>query len=210
MKLTKGIGLFFALLAAVLILGTVGLCLRSLDAPVKLLASAQDAEARTETLMEALVQGDYDGVSSVLYGQPSLGGDEEPSQEIGVLLWEAYGSSISYTFDQGCYATDTGLARDVTVTALDISAVMAPLEERFNDLLEEQAAEEDPSVVYDEDDGYREEFVMAVLAQAAEQVLTQGSYLSSQTVTLELTCQDGQWWVVPGTELLRLLSGGLA
>lgn len=205
MKTAKFLSAVFAVLGAVLVIGTAVLSFTSLDAPVRLLSSMENAEEKTEALMDAICQGNYTSAASVMYGRPELDAGQTPSSELGVLLWDAYGDSLSYEFTGGCYATDSGVARDVTITALDISAVMEPLEEHYRKLLQEAEGSDS----YDMSDENREAFVMGVLCDAAAEVLEESDYLTSRSVTLNLTCQDGQWWILPEQELLNVISGGV-
>ena len=117
-----------------------------------------------------------------------------------------------YELFQGkCYATDSGVALDVTVTALDVSAATASLATRAQTLLSERIEKaEDPAEVYDENNEYRADVVAAVLREAAEQTLENDAQLTDRELTLQLVYQDGQWWIVPDAALLQAISGGVA
>ena len=211
MKTSKLFSVIFALLGAVLIVGTVMLSFLSLDAPVRLLGSSDAAQAQTAAFLDAICQGDYETAGSLVYGQPDLGADRASAYELGDILWETFTGSISYEFTTDCYATDSGISQDVTITALDIPALMAPLKERSQELLNERAANGDNrSEIYDENNNYQESFVMEALCDAAEELLESDAYLTTRSVTLNLTCQDGKWRILPEQELLNILSGNLA
>ena len=211
MKSSKLLSRILAVLGAVLAAGTVALCLSCLHVSPVLLTAPEAALERSEVLMDAVEEGDYAAVGSMLYGQPALGVDREPADEVGILIWDAFKDSISYEFKGMCYAADSGVARDVTITALDISSVTAPLKERSQNLLSQRvAAAENVTEVYDEDNNYREQFVMDVLYDAAVQALEEDAVQTQWDVTLNLTYQDGQWWVVPEEALLEAISGGVA
>lgn len=211
MKTAKLFSRVFALLGALLLAGTAALSFLSRNAPVRLLASADGAAAQTEALMETLSQGDFASAGDLMYGQPRLDTDREFSSAFSAALWEAFTGSISYEFSGECYAADSGVSRDVTITALDISAMMPVLEERHQKLLKQQAlSESDRSKIYDSDGSYQEAFVMDVLAEAAGQVLAENEFRTSWDITLNLVCQDGQWWILPDQALMKVLSGGMA
>ena len=211
MKTANIFSALFAVLAVILILGTIFLSFHSLDAPVQLLGTADAAEERMEAWLDAVCLGDYTAAGGMMYGQPDLLSDEEFSSSLAATLWDAFGDSFSYAFSGECYATDTGLARDVTITALDIAQLAAALEERAQPLLEQRASEaEDKSEIYDADDGYSEAFLMDVLHEAAVQLLEEDTLLASKTVTLNIVCQDGQWWIVPKRDLINVISGRMA
>ena len=210
MKTAKIFSVIFALLAVILIAGTVMLSFQSRNAPVQLLGTAESAAQRAEAVMDAICRGDYAAAGSMMYGQPELNASREDSEGYASVLWNAFIGSLSYEFQGGCYATDSGVARDVTVTALDISSVMEPLKARCQALLEQRAAAAgDSTEIYDENHNYQEAFVMEVLSEAAEQVLSEQTASASWDITLNLVCQDGQWWVVPEQALIQVLSGGM-
>lgn len=211
MKVAKFFSGLFALLGAVLLAAAVMLCFRSLDRPAQLLAQPDGALECSEELMEALCRGDYAAAGKRMYGQPNLGVDRDPADPVGVLLWDAFVDSIAYEFAGECYATDSGLARDVTVTALDFSSVTGALKERSRVLLEQRVAQaEDLTAIYDQQNNYQEDFVMEVLYDAACQALQEDAQLVRYELTLSLVCQQEQWWVMPEQALLKVISGAVA
>lgn len=209
MKNTKLLSSLFAVLAAVLTVGTVALSLLSLDAPARLVTVSDSAEQCTREFMDAFCRGDHAAAGGLMLGQLQLEPDQEPASQLAALLWEAYGSSLSYAFAGECYASDSGLCRDVTLTALDIPGVMALLKERSQDLLARQAAATAADLVFDDEGHYQEAFVMEVLCAEAAVILEEGGVTASRELTLELTRRDGQWWILPEQELLDAISGGM-
>lgn len=201
----------FGLAGGVLAILAVLVSLSALDASPVLLAAPEDALSQSEAMMEAFARGDFAQAGQKMQGQPDLGADREPADEVGKMIWSAFVDSIRYEFTGDCYATDSGIARDVTIETLDISSVTASLRQRSRKLLNERvAAAEDVEQIYDENGDYREDFVMAVLHDAARQALEEDASHTSCQVTLKLSYQDGQWWVVPDQALLSAISGGIA
>ena len=207
----KGIAAVFAVAGLLLALGTVALSLHSRNTPAVLLAASEDAAGTARELMEALEQGDFSRAEAVLYGTPSLGADREPGDEVGSMIWDAFTDSIDCRFTGQLYATDRGLAQDVSITTLDIMSVTKNLKSRSEKLLEAcvQMAE-DVSQIYDENNEYREEFVMQVLHDAASQSLQQDAKTVTRNITLNLVYHQKQWWVMPDQALLQVISGGTA
>ena len=114
------------------------------------------------------------------------------------LLWDAFTDSLSYEFTGLCRVTDTGFARDATVTCLDVSGVTAAVPQRAKALLEAKAAAaEDKTEIYNEDNSYRNELVDQALDGAVTQALSEDAQTVTRDVTLGLIYQDGAWWVVP-------------
>lgn len=211
MKISKFFAGIFGTLGAALAVGTVVLSLRSLNVSPVLLTKPEAAEKQAQAMMEAICDGDFTGAGNLMYGTPDLGAGRAPADEAGVLIWDAFLDSLRYEFTGDCYATDAGVARDVTIESLDVSSVTAALKERSQTLLAQRVAEaEDVGQIYDENGEYREDFVMEVLNDAVYQALEEdGTYVSRQ-VTLNLIYQEGQWWIAPDSALLEAISGGIA
>lgn len=210
MKIAKFFSAIFALLGTVLMVGTAALCLISLDADVKVKKLPDEAVECSEKLMEALDSGDYAVVGSLLYGQPDLGADREPADEMGELVWSAFTDSISFAFAGECYATNSGFSRDATITTLDISGVTGALTERAHALLTARVeAAQEMSEIYDEENNFREDLVNEVLREALAQALAEDAQTVTYDVTLNLIYREDQWWVVPDQALLQAISGGV-
>lgn len=211
MKISKFFSGIFGVLGAVLAVGTVVLSLRSLEADPVLLTRPEAAEKQAEALMEAVCVGNYAGAGKLMYGTPELGVDREPADEAGALIWDAFLDSIRYEFTGDCYATDSGVARDVTMEYLDVSSVTGGVKERARVLLEQRVAQaEDVEQIYDENGEYRKDFVMEVLEDAVTQALAEDGKTVSREFTMNLIWQDDQWWILPEQDLLSAISGGIA
>lgn len=211
MKRTKLLSVIFGALGLLLAAACVALSLTRLQAQPVLVTIPEDARAHSEALMEAICRGDYDQAGKLLYGTPNLGVDRAAADEVGQMIWKEFVSSLEYEFVGDFYATDTGIARDVSITALDITSVTQTLGSRSQALLEHRvAAAHDVSQIYDENNDYREDFVMNILYDAAYQSLQEDARCESHRVTLNLVYRQGQWWVLPDSALLRVTSGGTA
>lgn len=201
------------------ILGLVGVCTAAaaiylsaqfMDAKPVLLTPPDVARSKVIMLMNAVCDGNYEEASQAIYGTPSLGADREAANEVGVLIWDAFQDSISYELVGECYTTDQGLAQNVTITCLDITSVTDQLRDRSQAMLEQRVAEaEIVSDIYDENNEYREDFVMAVLYDAAEDALRENTREMTVELTINLCYQDGKWWVIADEALLDAISGGI-
>lgn len=188
----------------------VYLCMHYVDAKPMLLTPADAAQSQVAVLMDAVSEGDYEKASQAIYGTPSLGVDRQAADEVGVLIWEAFQDSISYELLGDCYTTDQGLAQNVSISCMDVTSVTVNLKERSQILLEQRVAEAtDTSEIYDENNDYREDFVMAVLRDAVEDALAEDARDMTVELTVNLSYQDGQWWVVADEALLDAISGGI-
>ena len=211
MKQTKTLSSIFLAVGAFLAVVCVVLSLTQLSAQPVLVTIPEDAQQHATGLMEAICRGDYDKAGQMLYGTPELGADRPATDEVGQMIWKAFVDSLEYEFVGDFYATDTGIARDVSITALDISSVTATLRERSQNLLEHRVANaRDVSQVYDENNEYREDFVMNILYDATYQSLQEDARTQNHTLTLNLVYRQGQWWVMPDAALMRVTSAGTA
>lgn len=208
MKFTKILSVFFGLLFIPLLAGTVFLAVTARNAEPILLHSMNDAEARTEALMDAVCARDYAAAEALLSGDLTLTPDHEPSHALSKTLWEAYGNTLSYEFRGDCYATDYGLFRDVTVTMLDIPAVMADIQSYSAVLLANKAAAS-PDTAYDPDGNYNEAFVMSTLAEEASLLTDSDAYLVTRDLTLHLVGDGSKWLIQADRALMTVLAGGL-
>ena len=198
----------FAVIAVVLVVATaVGyVCFH--NEPPMIQTSIEGAEAKTEMLMEAICGGDNTAVRESLYGTPDLQWNQDSAAWLSTRLWSAYTNSMSYAFSGPCYATESGIFRDVTVTALDVPALHPKIQEQFQLLLEPYlTVSRYDSEVNDENGDLRQEFTAEVLHQAVEQILLEDNACADYQITLELTFQDGQWWVVPKQSLIDIIAG---
>ena len=200
----------FGVLAAAVAALTLWITFGALNARPVLVTPPAAAAETADALLAAVCAGDYDTASGLVYGTPNLGMDREPADEVGRLLWEAFQESCVYELEGECYATDTGIAQNVTVTYLDFSSVTASLGDRSQTLLVQRVAEaEDADTVYDENGDYREDFVLEVLREVTLDALREDAKNKEQKLTLNLVHKRGQWWVVMDQTLLSALTGGI-
>ena len=188
----------------------VYLCVHFVDAKPMLLTPADVAQSKVVALMDAVSEGDYAKASQAIYGTPNLGVDREAADEVGVMIWEAFQDSISYELLGDCYTTERGLAQNVSISCMDVTSVTVNLKERSQTLLEQRVADAaDVSEVYDENNEYREDFVMAVLRAAVADALKEDARELTAELTVNLCYQDGNWWVIADEALLDAISGGI-
>ena len=188
----------------------VRLALDNTNSNPMLIAPPEDAVHQVTGLMDAVCDGDFDAASTYLQDQPGLGVDREPTDEVGMLIWEALCNSMRYELVGECYATEDGLAQNVTMTYMDITSVTAVLKDRSQALLEQRVEEaENLEEVYDENLQYREDFVMDVLYDAAAAALEEDATYVTTDLTLNMTYQGEKWWIIGDRDLLDAISGGI-
>lgn len=208
--IAKIFGLIF--LAAGIVVGgfTVELAKNNLDSIPVLLAPVKEAEEQAAAMMDAVEAGDYNTAATYILGNPQLGVDRDPADVAGTMIWEAFVQSYSYEFVGDSFATDSGLARQVKVSYLDIGSVTANLQERSQTLLEERVAvAEDMDEIYDENNDYREDFVMEVLKEAVADALVEDAQMTGMEFTINMVYRNGSWVVVSDSALMTAISGGI-
>ena len=206
----KLLSLIFAMIGIATAAAAVYLALSNKTADPKLLLPPEEAEQQVVGLMDAVCRGDYTSASTYLQGQPGLGVDREATDEVGILIWEAFCDSMEYELVGECHATADGLSQNVKITCMDVTSVTAVLKDRSQALLEQRVDEaENLDEVYDDQLQYREDFVMDVLYDAAVAALEEDATTITTELTLNMTYQDGQWWIIADKLLLDAISGGI-
>lgn len=208
MKLPKITSEHFKILTVFLIVLALIAVEVGLFAPPIMLKTPPQAASRVEQLLNAVHENDYETVSACLAGNPPLGVDREPANAVSKLLWDAFTDSFTYQLSGGLYAAGNGVAQDVTVQFLDISSVTSDLNERAQALLAQRVQEaRSPSEIYDENNEYREDVVMEILAQAIDEIMSQRARTLTLSLTIRLANQDGQWLIQADNALLNAISG---
>ena len=175
-----------------------------------MLAPPESAKACLVTMLDAVCEGDYRGASQQILGKPDLGADNDPEDPVGVLLWESLLQSMDYRLEGDCYTTDEGLAQDIVLTCLDLTSITENLRARSQAIMEQRVAEaEDTSEIYDENNEYREDFVVSVLADTVREALAEDARTTTVSLTVNLKYQNDQWWVVADSDLLDAISGSI-
>ena len=210
MKKRRSISNFLTALGLAAVVGAIWIVALALPAEPVMLLQPEGAVDRAKDMMHAVCSGDYERASGMLYGRPSLGTCPEDGSPSVNLLWDAFLESLEFDIAGDCYATDTGLAIDVNVRSLNIFGVMEGLDGRAQTLLSQRiAAAKDSAEIYDEDNHFREELIAEVLQEATQQALEENKQYQTQTIPLHLIYDGGQWWVMPDSDLMNVLSGSV-
>lgn len=206
----KLLSVFFVIVGIAAAVAAAYLGLSNQNADPVMLVPPEEAAHQVVALMDAICQGNFDEASTYLQGQPSLGVDREPTDEVGVLIWDAFCDSMSYELVGECYATEDGLAQNISFSCMDVTSVTDVLRDRSQAMLQQRVeGAEDLSEVYDDDLQYREDVVMEVLHDAAELALKEDARIITTDLTMNLAYQNEQWWIIADRELLDAISGGI-
>lgn len=208
MKVARFFAAIFAVLGCLLLVGSIGWCLLSLNAPVRVLEMPQGAVDCSDAFAQALNAGDLTEAAQMIYGQPDLGAEGTSADLETAQVWAAFLESISFEFTGKCYAAENGFARDASITVLDTASVTQKLPERTQALVNQRIkSAETLEEIYDEDGRFREELVTQILQEALHQSLTQDTHTVTRELTIKIINRDGAWWVVPDQALLQAITG---
>ncbi len=206
----KLLSLIFVIIGIAAAVAAVSLSLSNQNADPVLLVPPEEAKLQVVGMMDAVCDGDFAKASTYLQGQPDLGVDREPSDPVGVLIWNAFLDSMSYELVGDCYGTEQGLAQNVAFSCMDITSVTAVLKDRSQAMLEKRVEEaEELDDVYDKNMQYREDFVMSVLYDAAVAALKEDAKTITVDLTVNMVYQNEAWWIIADRNLLDALSGGI-
>lgn len=209
MKHNKFASVFLTVLALVLAVTTAAASFLAMGREPVVTMQPQQPRVLAEAFMDAVCAGEFDTASQMLRGTPNLGTDREPADEVGKIFWEAYLESLSYEVCGECYGAKDGLALDLEVTYLDFMEVMEDLRENTSGILAEHIRQaENPSDVYDSQNNYRQDLVDQVLQQSARSVLKGKGKVITEKLTLRMISDGEKWWVLPDSDLIRMISGG--
>ena len=211
MKIAKFFAGVFGAIGAVLLAGSIGLCLLFRNGPVQMTETPEGAVQCSEALAAAMAEKKFAAVEDCLYGDPDLGMDGTPADPMAAAVWNEFEKNLSFSYQGDCYTENAGIYRDATVTYLEIASITENLQPRAHTLLTQKVeAATDMAQLYGENGEFREDLVAQVLYEALDQASREDARVVTVAVTVELVYRDGQWWAVPDAALLTALSGGLA
>lgn len=210
MKIAKLFAGIFGSLGVVLMSASVGLCLVSLNAPVRMAEIPAGAVECAETIEEAIAQKDYEALEDCIYGQPELGLSGAPEDELTKMVWDLVQQNLEISWQGACYFEDGTMRRDATVSYMDAASITDDLPVRAHELLTQRVeAATEMEQLYADGGQFREDLLDEVMKAALTQACMEDAETKQIAVSVEFVCRDGQWWAVPDTALLTALSGGL-
>ena len=168
-----------------------------------MLRQPEQAKNTVNGFLNAVCDNDFETAARMMQGNPDFGVVEAPSDPVGLIIWNTYWDSVRFELVGDCYATDTGVAQNISFTRLDVTGVSEHLRERSMEILQQRVAQAaDPSEIYDENNEYREDLVMSILEEAALQILREDTELVTTQLTVNLCYEDGQWKIAADKNLV--------
>lgn len=211
MKIAKFFAGIFGAIGTLLLVGSIGLCLFSLNAPVRVEEIPVGAEECADSLADAIAEKEFGVLEGCIYGQPTLGLEGTIEETMVFEIWNVFENNLTFSWTGACYLKDAAVCRDAAVTYLEVASITENLQTRAHALLTQKVgAATDMAELYDDGGQFREDLMTQVLYEALDQACQEDARTVTETVTVEFVCRDGQWWAVPDAVLLKALSGGLA
>lgn len=210
MSSSRKIAGFFAVIGVILAVLAVWTSFHFRQAIPKLIKQSDGVVACANGMLTAVCDGRYEDAGQWIYGNPSLTTGAEVDSEAGRMIWAKFVDSLSYELVGEPYTSELGVCQNVRITGLDYSSITDHLKERSQALLTERVeAAVDVTEIYDEENNYREDFVMQILRDATEQSLAEDARNKEVSLTLNLIYEGTQWWIIPDLDLMNAISGGV-
>lgn len=211
MKIAKFFAGIFGAIGTILLIGSIGLCLFSLKAPVRMEQIPSGALKCADVFENAISGKDYDALEGCIYGQPNLGLSGQPEDALSRMVWDLLQQNLEFSWQGECYHSNGVLRRDAMVRYLEAASITGNLQTRAHALLTMRVEEaEDMAQLYDDGGAFREDLLDQVMQSAVTQACMEDVTSAEIAVTVEFVHRDGQWWAVPDAAVLTALSGGLA
>lgn len=208
MKVARFFAVIFAVLGICLMLASFVISFASMNSSVKILEYPQEADVCFDRFSDAVSSGDFAVLEQLLYGQPDLGADIAADDVYSAMVWNAFRENIRFAYTGNSYLLDQELARDASISVLDIPDLAQKLNSAVRASLQEKAASaEDPALLFGDDGNYKAEIVEQALQEALAQILRDKASYTTQNITLKLIRRDNQWWAVPDQTFLKTISG---
>ena len=169
-----------------------------------------DPQETVRLFFDALTAGDYETANACLSGHTDLGLGrdlEDPAQQ---LILNALRQSYSYALFGDCEQRDRSAYQQVEFHCLDLAALEKALPAETSAELMNLARELPAEEVFDESGNYRPDIPRRAYEAAVLSLLArQEEYRVATGIQVELSYQRGDWKLVPGANLLKLLTGGV-
>ncbi len=170
-----------------------------------------DPQKTAADFMDSVISGNYDNAYSLLHSYSSLGLENQPSDEIGKLMYDALRESFSYELTGDCFVDKLEAKQQIQFTFLDLPSTEDDVQAKTESILKEIVESRPRKSVYDENNNYLPEVAHEAYAKALSEVLENAeNYYTSEGIQLQLVYSDGSWYVIPAQSLIRALSGNTA
>lgn len=207
----KKVSIFWGLITALLMGCALFVCIFGSSVGTLISSTEGNPVDSVTGFFDAVTLGNYEQAYTYLEGYTTLGLENEPSGEAGMLLHQALKDSYSYALNGSAEVDGITASQNVDFTYLDLSYVDEHVQAIIQDKLSEIVAQHSRNEVYDENNNYRPEITEQAYLSALKAVLSDAESCH-RTVTLELKLDyiNETWLINPEQTLFRALFGGIA
>ena len=169
---------------------------------------ASAPEDTVSAFFDSIQAGDYPGACAYLDNYSDLGMDVEPEDPVTAQLYDALHGSYAYRLLEGGRTEGLSAQREVSFTALDVSALQDGLRDQILLNLARYVEERPYREVYDENDQYRPEIAEEAYREAVSDLLEHSAdYARTETLALTLRYDEQGWHLLADAALLNALNG---
>jgi hypothetical protein len=209
LSLQKKARLLSALLAALLVLAATAACTLGQAKGLLFTRTEGDPQDTVTSFFDSILNNDWDTACSCLSDYSSLGLGRVPEDPAEAVLQEALYASFAYSLAGDCTVSGLTAEQQVCFTYLDLSSLSGDLQAETVSSVQKLVEELPAGQIYEEQGGYREDFISLAYLSAVRTVLADPEpYLYTVTLPLELHYTENGWKLSSSPALLSALSGG--
>ena len=170
--------------------------------------SRENPQQTIDLFFRSLKAGDYETANACLTAGADLGLRTEAKTEVEAAALNALRESWDYSLFGNCTVDKMNAWQQVQVRTLDFSRMEYDLQKQTRFELLAMARTMPLESLYDEDGNTRREAAEEAYDRAMLSLLEEpGAYYASEGIELELLLTEDGWKIVPGRDLLNVLSG---
>lgn len=208
-KRQNKLNIVYAMLAAILAGAAMLVCVIGSSTGVLVAKTSGDPQQAVQAFFTAIDSGDYLSAYTYLKDYSTLGLENEPEDEVSLLISTELKNSYSYALLGECSVNMLEAQQTVSFTHFNLPAIEEDVQTETMKVLEQFVAERPRNKLYDADNNYLPEVAQEAYLVAVKNVLADAQdYYKTISFTVNLEYINQAWQIVPEQELLRALSGG--
>lgn len=207
----KKVSVFWGFIASVIMGIALLVCIIGSSVGTLITATEGNPVDSVTGFFDAVTLGNYEQAYTYLEGYTTLGLENDPSGEAGMLLHQALKDSYSYAINGSAEIDGITASQNVDFTYLDLSYVDEHVQAIIQDKLSEIVAKHNRNEVYDENNNYRPAITEEAYLNALKAVLDDAeSCHRTVTLKIQLDYINETWLINPEQTLFRALFGGIS
>ncbi len=204
----NGLALRYAIPTVLLAAAAMLLCLPALNGRSYVAETSEDPQQVIDTFFRALKAGDFETANACLTAGADLGLRTEVKTEVEAAAMDALKESWEYSLFGECTVEKMNAWQYVQIQTLDFSRMEYDLQKQTRFELLAMARTMPSETLYDEEGNTRREAAEQAYDRAMLSLLEEPAvYYASKGIELELRMTEEGWKIIPGKDLLNMLSG---